>query len=62
MFGIVKDYPLLKLDKNDILAAIELAKGSIKELKLADKTYSLLIRVHLRSYYNDKIGIYKINF
>ena len=58
MFTIVKDYPLIKLDKNDIISAIELAKQSIKELKEANKTYSPELRVKLRDYYNHKIGIY----
>lgn len=64
MFGIVENYPWLKLDKNDIEIAIGIAKESVKELNSADKTYSPELRVNLREHYNLKIGIYnkKLNF
>ena len=54
----LKNYPLIKLGKEDIKEKISIARNIVRELKKVDKQYSLEERVELRKRFNKEIGIY----
>ncbi len=57
-FGIVNQYPILKLQKNEYQEKISIANSIVKELKENTKIYTPLERIELRKKSNIQIGIY----
>ena len=57
-FQIKRDYPLIKLSKEDLEEKKSVARGIIKWLELQDKTYTSMERVRLREKFNTQLGIY----
>lgn len=58
-FGILKEFTLLKLAKNEFNDIIKVARQIVSELKKADLTYPPKVRLKLRKKYNERLGIYK---
>lgn len=54
-----KDYPILKLDREQLKQKIQVARSIVKHLKLENKTYNSIERIELRKKYNKMIGIYE---
>lgn len=57
-FELPKLYPVLKLNKPELLEAIPKARELVKRLKKANITHSSEQRIRLREEYNKFIGIY----
>ena len=57
-FGIVSDFPLLKMAKNEYQEKINIANGIVKWLQLQNKTYDKNERLELREKFNKDLGIY----
>ena len=54
-----KDYPILKLDREQLKQKTQIARSIVKHLKLENKTYNSIERIELRKKYNKMIGIYE---
>jgi hypothetical protein len=57
-FHLVADYPLMKFTKEEIQDATKVARGIVREVKKANLTYPLKVRIDLRYAYNQRIGLY----
>lgn len=53
-----KDYPILKLNREQLKEKIHIARSIVKHLKIENKTYNSIERIELRKKYNKMLGIY----
>lgn len=56
---LVKDYPVMKWDANELKCWTKKAKAIVKELKDSNAYYDSTQRLELRNYFNQRLGIYK---
>lgn len=57
-YDLKRIYSYVGLSNIDLKEKIKIARSIIKELEQADKTYSTLERIELRTHYNNVLGIY----
>lgn len=58
-YQIGQENPHIKLSIPELIEKKEVVSNIIKELKMADRVYTMEERVELRNQFNERIGIYK---